>query len=160
MKLVQFTRNTSGSMMHVRVYVRGVLRFDSTCKIEETSQLLRDLANATRALIRHNRQLRSLGLAPTPALVPSVKPTRKRISPADLKSRVQATGSHFFERKSMRFFGDTMRNYAVGGPITIDTPSGDQPECWVLRRVHAVKHGLCSDAYFDCQTFERRHAKA
>ncbi len=35
------------------------------------------------------------------------------MTPAELKRRVEATGSVFFSRSSMRFFGDTMRNYRV-----------------------------------------------
>lgn len=82
------------------------------------------------------------------------------MTPAELKRHVTATGSFFFTRKSMRFFGDTMKNYTVRKkPRLIDTVSGDPVECWVLVRRKAVKHGLCDDAYFDIHTFERGHQR-
>ena len=37
----------------------------------------------------------------------------KRMTPSELKYNVEETGSHYFERSSMKFFGDTMRNYGV-----------------------------------------------
>lgn len=82
------------------------------------------------------------------------------MTPAELKERVSATGSNFFDRKSMAFFGDTMRNYSVRSkPVTVETWSGDTYECWELQRKHAVKHGLCDPAYFDVKTFKRVHAR-
>lgn len=35
---------------------------------------------------------------------------------SELKAAVDATGSHFFTRDTMRFFGDTMANYGVRQP--------------------------------------------
>lgn len=61
-----------------------------------------------------------------------------------LKAKVEATGSYFFTRKTMRFFGDTMRNYGVR----------DTGDAWELYRKKPVKHGLKSSAYFDKLTFE------
>jgi len=72
------------------------------------------------------------------------------MKPCELKYRVSATGSLFFDRDSMRFFGDTMRNYGVRDGGTID----GMP-VWELYRRRAVKHGLKSSAYFDKVTFER-----
>lgn len=66
--------------------------------------------------------------------------------------------SLFFDRKSMRFFGDTMANYGVSpDPVAFTTHSGDKVTCWELYRRKAVKHGLRSSAYFDCETFKRVH---
>lgn len=35
------------------------------------------------------------------------------MKPSELKSKVEATGSNFFDRKTMKAFGDTMANYGV-----------------------------------------------
>jgi len=63
-------------------------------------------------------------------------------------------GGFFFCRKTMRFFGDTMRNFAVydGGLIqTVDGGKGGihQVAVWALYRKRPVNggvHGFC--AYF------------
>lgn len=85
------------------------------------------------------------------------------MTPSELKFNVENTGSNFFSRSSMKFFGDTMKNYGVGKVVIkhhwsdagswLDTPI--DKDCWELFRKHAVKHGLRSSAYFDCITFER-----
>ena len=65
---------------------------------------------------------------------------------------------YFFCRKTMSFFGDTMRNYAVSKqPVTIKTPSGDNVECYELRRKRAVRHGNTSSAFFACYDFRIVH---
>lgn len=76
---------------------------------------------------------------------------------SQLKAFVEASGNcpYFFDRKTMRFFGDTMRNYGVRGPIEIETWSSGKVRCWELYRRHAVKHGLQSSTYFNCETFDR-----
>lgn len=79
--------------------------------------------------------------------------TTKAITPADLKFEVQARGSHFFDRETMRFFGDTMRNYGVRGPVWIRTHSGKWAQAWELYRRRAVRHGLHKSAYFHTETF-------
>lgn len=33
------------------------------------------------------------------------------MTPSELKYQVEQTGSNFFDRKTMKFFGDTMKNY-------------------------------------------------
>jgi hypothetical protein len=71
------------------------------------------------------------------------------MTPSELKYNVEQTGSHFFDRSSMRFFGDTIRNYGVRQA----TVNGI--EAWELYRKRPVKHGLRKSAYFDCKTFER-----
>jgi hypothetical protein len=67
------------------------------------------------------------------------------MSPSALKYHVSETGSHHFDRKTMKFFGDSMKNYGVR----------DAGDAWELYRKHAVKHGLNSSAYFDKQTFAK-----
>jgi len=67
--------------------------------------------------------------------------------PSDLKYEVEKTGSVFFTRESMRFFGDTMRNYGVR----------QADNTWELYRKKPVKHGLQKSAFFDMKTFERIH---
>lgn len=67
------------------------------------------------------------------------------MTPSDLKYHVEQTGSHFFERSSMKFFGDEMHNYGV-------RDAGDK---WELYRKHAVLHGLKSSAFFDKITFAK-----
>ena len=67
------------------------------------------------------------------------------MTPAELKYLTEDTEPHFFTHKTMRFFGDTMRNYGVRS-------AGDY---WELYRKRPVKHGLDSSAYFDKETFNR-----
>ena len=54
---------------------------------------------------------------------------------------------HFFERKTLRFFGDTMKNYGVRA-VRIRTTDGTPCNVWELYRRHPVKHGLKTSAYF------------
>lgn len=87
---------------------------------------------------------------------------------SDLKYYVESAGheSHFFTRKTMSFFGDTMRNYGVRKTeiLTIYDdegnyagPEGRIVEVYELYRKQAVKHGLKSSAYFNAKTFQRVH---
>lgn len=64
--------------------------------------------------------------------------------------------NYFFDRKSMKFFGDTMANYAVSSKtVSIKTYSGNLVECWELLRKRPVNMGLQSPSFFDINTFER-----
>lgn len=75
---------------------------------------------------------------------------------SELKACVEATGSGFFDRSSMAFFGDTMANYYISSkPVMITTCLGEDVECWELRRVRPVKCGLHSSAYFCVDTYRR-----
>jgi hypothetical protein len=75
---------------------------------------------------------------------------------SQLKRKVNATGSYFFNRSSMKFFGDTMDNYYVPVDIVkINTYTRTNIECYELQRIRPVKHGLINSAYFDINTFER-----
>ena len=68
------------------------------------------------------------------------------MTPSDLKYEVErGEDSHFFERSSMKFFGDTMRNYGVR----------DAGDCWELYRKRPVMHGLKNSTFFDKITFAR-----
>ena len=51
----------------------------------------------------------------------------------DIKYEMQERGSHFFDRKTLKFFGDTMKNFGVF--------KNDNGEICVYRK-KAVKHGL------------------
>lgn len=73
------------------------------------------------------------------------------MTPSDLKYNVETkTDSCFFDRSSMKFFGDTMANYGCR----------DAGGCWELWRKRSVRHGLNSSAFFDKVTFERVHNHA
>ena len=73
---------------------------------------------------------------------------------ADLKYNVTLTGSFFFTRKTMQFFGDSMKNYAV----SIKTVNHKGVECYELRRKRTVLSGgfKCQESsFFNTTTFER-----
>ena len=74
---------------------------------------------------------------------------------SELKQLVENAGreSFFFARSTMKFFGDTMRNYGAR-ETTIRTRSGKVPVYELYRR-RPVKHGLFDSAYFNRSTLER-----
>lgn len=81
------------------------------------------------------------------------------MTPSDLKWHVEQTDSNFFDRSSMKFFGDTMKNYGVRKNV-ISTYSDNAPvEVWELYRKRPVKNGLRSSAYFRADSFERTFEK-
>lgn len=77
---------------------------------------------------------------------------------SELKELVDATGSHFFDRKTMKFFGDTMANYGIV-ETTVNTWTQEDVPVYELYRKRPVKHGLTESAYFHRDTFERIFAK-
>jgi hypothetical protein len=79
---------------------------------------------------------------------------------SELKAMIEAKGTanHFFTRKTMKFFGDTMKNYGVRETV-IDTWSEDNVEVYELYRRHPVKHGLWESTYFRKDTLERTFPK-
>jgi hypothetical protein len=88
------------------------------------------------------------------------------MTPSELKYKVeQRHDRFFFTRETMRFFGDTMRNYGVRDGGTIPYHWDDEGnhysetphdiEVWELYRKHPVKHGLKDSAYFNKKTFRR-----
>ena len=67
------------------------------------------------------------------------------MTPSELKYQYeQLVGGHFFDRKTLAFFGDKMSNFGVR----------DAGTHWELRRRSPVKHGLQSSHYFDKVTFQ------
>lgn len=91
------------------------------------------------------------------------------MTPSELKYHVESSGheSHFFDLKTMRFFGDSMRNYGVRRTTILATfdsdgnyhPEGVERDAWELYRRRPVKHGLQTSSYFDPMTFRRVFAK-
>ena len=88
------------------------------------------------------------------------------MTPSDLKFHVQqANGdSHYFDRTSMRFFGDTMANYGVRSDVVVTNynangdyvgEGGVSVEVWELYRKRAVKHGLKDSVYFAKDDYRR-----
>lgn len=85
---------------------------------------------------------------------------------SDLKFYVESNNqeSYFFDRSSMRFFGDTMKNYGVRS-ATVRTnydadgnytnAEGVEIEVYELYRKKPVKHGLKDSAYFNKVNFSR-----
>lgn len=69
-----------------------------------------------------------------------------KFTKSDLKHSVTNTGSFFFDRKSMQFFGDSMANYGL---------RSCNAQTWELYRKNPVKHGLKESTYFDKATYER-----
>lgn len=64
---------------------------------------------------------------------------------SDLKYVVEQTGSYFFTRSTMKFFGDTMKNYGVR----------ELSDCYELYRKKPVKHNQTGSSFFDKKTFIR-----
>lgn len=82
------------------------------------------------------------------------------MTPSDLKYRVTKANpaSHFFSRDTMKFFGDTMRNYGVRTADIQTLVCGYgvvDVECWELYRKRPVKNNLQSSVYFDKISFKR-----
>jgi len=74
---------------------------------------------------------------------------------SDLKSFVESSGRepYFFDRKTMKFFGDRMSNYGVRKPAPIVTIGGETVQAFELYRRRPVKHGLQESAWFNATTF-------
>ena len=81
----------------------------------------------------------------------------KKLTPSELKHLVsQGKDSHFFERSTMAFFGDTMKNYGVRSYLApVTKSSGVTHICYELYSKHPVKHGIDAPAYFDSVEFNR-----
>jgi hypothetical protein len=85
-------------------------------------------------------------------------PKVERITASVLKSRHEACNadSFFFDRKSMKFFGDTMANYYVpAASVRVRRSCGTIVECYELQRRKPVKHSLASSAYFCIHSYAR-----
>ena len=81
----------------------------------------------------------------------------------ELKAKVDATGSHFFDRETLKFFGDTMRNFACGrNPIEITDKMGELRQVYALWRIKTnAKLGKYGNEpyYFDAVTFAQVRIK-
>ena len=76
---------------------------------------------------------------------------------SELRYKIESSREepYFFERKTMQFFGDTMRNYGVR-ETTITTNMGEKGvPVYELYRRRPVKHGLQDSAYFRKDTLAR-----
>lgn len=89
-------------------------------------------------------------------------------TPSQLKSFVEDTGSHFFDRSTMKFFGDTMRNFGLTKEvITVNydengnfVEAGIQVEAFALfRRKPTAKDSALRTWYFHPVTFKQLHAR-
>jgi hypothetical protein len=89
------------------------------------------------------------------------------MTPSELKYHVEEnTDSYFFDRKSMKFFGDTMKNYGVRNGVVFESHYDEEGnysnetrtvETWELYRKRPVKCGLKKSAFFDKKTFTVVH---
>jgi len=79
---------------------------------------------------------------------------------SELKQNTEQTSPYYFTRKTMKFFGDSIRNYGVRSS-TIDgysfERSGTQTgiDVWELYRKTPVKYGLRTSSYFRKDNFEQ-----
>jgi hypothetical protein len=81
---------------------------------------------------------------------------QKRMTVSELKYQVQATGSHWFDRKTMKFFGDTMRNFGCSSkPFAMTDNMGRDRMVYQLWRKGKVKEGNLNSAWFDAETFKQ-----
>ena len=90
------------------------------------------------------------------------------MTPNELKYQIEQTGNnpYIFDRKTMKFWGDTMKNYGVRS-VTVLTQFNEQgeyneegypTETWELYRKRPVKHGMSKSAYFRKSDFSRIHS--
>jgi hypothetical protein len=87
------------------------------------------------------------------------------VTPSELKYAVEQAGhdSHFFDRDTLKFFGDTMKNYGVrAATVRSDyNPQGEyvkggaEFKAWELYRKRATSKGCTESAYFAADTFRR-----
>lgn len=79
----------------------------------------------------------------------------KKLTPYELKYKILAADptNHFFDYKTMRFFGDTMKNF--GCRIAVIKIIGETKEVYELYRIKAVKGRLKSSFFFDPETFKK-----
>lgn len=78
------------------------------------------------------------------------------ITKSELKVNVEATGSHFFDHKTMEFFGDKMSNWGLRS-VVIKCRYNGKVACWELYRKEAVKNNLKTSAFFAKDDFSRVH---
>lgn len=86
------------------------------------------------------------------------------MTPSELKYQHEKAvpNCFFFSRDSMKFFGDTMKNYGVrSSKLVVEYIDGTYLDgekriidVWELYRKKPVKHGLMTTQFFDKTTFE------
>lgn len=83
------------------------------------------------------------------------------MTPSELKYNVEASGKspYYFTRKTMRFWGDTMRNYGVRGPYQLVNNSGEIVLVMELYRKNPVKNGIIDSAFFNALTWSKEYIK-
>jgi hypothetical protein len=91
------------------------------------------------------------------------------MTPSELKHHISQAGHepHFFDRKTMSFFGDRIANFGCReGMVLCDydedgnyVKAGVTIEVWELYRKHAVKHGLKSSHFFSKASFKCVHPR-
>lgn len=85
---------------------------------------------------------------------------------SELKAKVEEAGHepYFFSRKTMRAFGDSMRNYGVRSAVIVSEfnadgnyvgKEGESVEVWELYRKRSVEGGLSGSAYFRKDKFSQ-----
>ena len=74
---------------------------------------------------------------------------------SELKYQVETKGSspYFFTRKTMSFFGDTMRNFGVQKTVIFGR-NNERIDVYEIYRKRPVKHGLQNSRFFDRETFQ------
>ena len=90
------------------------------------------------------------------------------MTPSELKYQIEQTGKeqHYFDRKTMKFWGDTMKNYGVRSVTVLAqfnehgeyNEEGYPTETWELYRKRPVKHGMSKSAYFRKSDYSRIHS--
>ena len=79
------------------------------------------------------------------------------MTPSQLKSHVEDTGSHYFDRKTLSFFGNRMSNYGVRSEFVkkmINDVGIVMVEVWELYRKSPVKFGNQSSTFFNKTSFK------
>lgn len=71
----------------------------------------------------------------------------KTPTPADIRAASLAAGHHFFDRQTMQFFGDTMRNFG--------TRTDDMGRV-ILYRKRPVRHALTGAWVYNPETHDLR----
>lgn len=76
---------------------------------------------------------------------------------SELRAKIEASREepYFFTRETMRFFGDTMRNYGVRETIITTYMGEADVPVYELYRRRPVKHGLKDSAFFRKDTLAR-----
>lgn len=79
------------------------------------------------------------------------------MTPSELKANIldHDPDSHYFDRKTMKFFGDTMKNYGVRKTEIITHDDPVPVEVWELYRKKPVKHDLGRSAFFRTTDFQQ-----